>query len=541
MAVALRVVGDHRLQLERIAVGVIVATAIVTRFARLDLMEFKGDEAEACRLALHVLGYSEPGVGRFFPTAGLTSSIGIPNPPLFVYLVAVPLAIVRSPFAAVSLVAAANVVAVWLTYVVGKRCFSPFVGLAGAILYALSPWGIVFARKIWAQDLLPALTTVFVLLLCELLVRKRPSAVFGLIVVVAAATQLHFSGWVLLPILIAALVLGREQVESFWLGLGVAAAAAAYAPFLIGHASAVYRVAIHHSVHRHVAPDVLARFEAAVRFTFALTGGNRLSTLLGSQPGLAAPLSWVLGPAALLGLVAAAVRARPDGHRRLRVLVAAWSVLPLLLLTALPLRDYIHYYIVVLPLPFLGIGYLLAELAERRPEIAALTLAAVVICFISLDFQVFRTVIHQGGAPGDYGIAYRYKREAVAAMLRENHDRSFAIGTATGFTATRRLRDIRFLIWNSDPEAAIDTDATQTGYLVVNRFHRPTSLPASGSTPSIYRREVFGPLELLVVPLEGGRLGTALRRRGPSSLGIERKRSELSRFKACHMQVGPAP
>jgi hypothetical protein len=68
-------------------------------------MEFKGDEANACRLALHVLGYSEPGVGRFFPTAGLVSSISVPNPPLFVYLVAVPLAVVRSPLAPAACIA----------------------------------------------------------------------------------------------------------------------------------------------------------------------------------------------------------------------------------------------------------------------------------------------------------------------------------------------------------------------------------------------------------------------------------------------------
>ena len=49
--------------------------------------------------------------------------------------------------------------------------------------------------------------------------------------------------------------------------------------------------------------------------------------------------------------------------------------------------------------------------------------------FATTDAYLFRTMIHQGGAPGDYGIAYRFKREAVAAMLRENHDRSFAIGT----------------------------------------------------------------------------------------------------------------
>ena len=172
----------------------ILAAAALTRFVSLDLMEFKGDEAGATRLALHVLGYSEPGVGRFFPTAGLTSSVGVPNPALFIYLIALPLAVVRSPLAAASLVAASNVVAIWLTYLVGKRYYSNFVGIAGAALFALSPWGIIFSRKIWAQDTLPIFATLVLLELHAFLVEKRPRALCWLIILVAAATQIHFSG-----------------------------------------------------------------------------------------------------------------------------------------------------------------------------------------------------------------------------------------------------------------------------------------------------------------------------------------------------------
>ena len=183
-----RVIARWQLSPAGLALSVTIAAAVASRFSWLNLMEFKGDEAEACRLALHALGYSEPGVGRFFPTQGLTSSIGVPNPPLFVYLMAVPLAIVRSPLAAVSAVAAANVASIWVCYVAGKRCFSPFVGLASAALLALSPWGIVFSRKIWAQDLLPLCSTLFILEVHALLVRRKPAAVFWLFVITAVAT-----------------------------------------------------------------------------------------------------------------------------------------------------------------------------------------------------------------------------------------------------------------------------------------------------------------------------------------------------------------
>ena len=253
------------------ALAAVLVIAAGTRFAWLDLMEFKGDEAAACRLGLHVLGFSEPGVGRFFPTAGLTSSIGVPNPPLFVYLLAVPLAIVRSPIAAAAFVAATNVVAVWLVYVLGKRCQSRRVGVCAAALLALSPWGIVFSRKIWAQDLLPICTTLFALQLHALLVERRGQAAFWLLVIAATATQLHFSAWILVGVLAAALVVSRRWVNRSGLAAGFGVAVVLYLPFLVYHAGETYRSIAH--AHRYVGPGIVGRFEHVFGLMLSIAGG----------------------------------------------------------------------------------------------------------------------------------------------------------------------------------------------------------------------------------------------------------------------------
>ena len=485
-----------------LALSVTIAAAVASRFSWLNLMEFKGDEAEACRLALHALGYSEPGVGRFFPTQGLTSSIGVPNPPLFVYLMAVPLAIVRSPLAAVSAVAAANVASIWVCYVAGKRCFSPFVGLASAALLALSPWGIVFSRKIWAQDLLPLCSTFFILEVHALLVRRKPAAVFWLFVITAVATQLHFSAWILAPILGAALLLGRKTIQWRWLLLGAAFAALLYAPYLIEHAVAIYRVSGHRVTYH--APGIVARFEAAARFTFAIVGGDKMSVLLGSQSAIAAPLSFVLGPAALVGLVEASRGSHERPLRQVRVLLGAWFLLPLVALSILPVHDYIHYFIITLPLPFFGIAFLIERLATRRRLLRGLLLAACLACFLTLDVRLFRTILRDRGAPGDYGIAYRYKSEAVHAMLANERGRSFVIGTDRDFRPVRRLRDLRFLIWASDLAGRSRHEPAQRGYVIVRTSDRLPPLLAKDPRRSSYRRTVIGPLELITVPLLAG-------------------------------------
>jgi len=456
------------------------------------MMEFKGDEAEACRLALHVLGFSEPGVGRFFPTQGLVSSVGIPNPPLFIYLVAIPLAIVRSPLAVVAFVAAANVAAIGLCYLLGRRCFSRLVGLAAAGLWALAPWAIVFSRKIWAQDLLPICTTLFALELHAFLVRRRPSSAFGLVALFAVATQLHFSAWVLGPILVVALWLGRDALNWRYLVLGITFAAALYAPFFIDHSGGIVQ-ATHHDTSSH-APALLGRFEAALRYTLAIVGGDRMSILLGHQAQLARPLSIVLGSAALIGIIGAAHAAHEPEQRNLRVLFAAWYLLPLTLLSIVPVHDYIHYFIVITPLPFLGLAYLLEAIIRRRAAIGGTVLALSLVAFVALDIRFFRTVIRDGGAPGEYGVAYRYKAEAAAAILRLNPNRSIAVGLDQRLLPSRRLRDIRFLLWNGRVDT-IHLLPARTGYVIVDQLRSFSALP-SGPSKS------FGPLRLVKVPLQ---------------------------------------
>ena len=482
--------------LDVLALVLTVGVAAATRFSWLDLMEFKGDEAEACRLALHALGFSEPGVGRFFPTRGLVSSVGVPNPPLFVYLVAIPLAIVRSPLAAVVLVAAANVAAVAFCYVVGRRCYSRFVGFAAAALWALAPWAIVFSRKIWAQDLLPICTTLFVLALDAFLVRKRASAAFWLCVLLGVTTQLHFSAWVLAPVLVGALILGRDRVERRWLALGIAFIALVYAPFLIDHAGEIASAA-HHHVNTHV-PALVSRFTSALRFTFAIVGGDRMSALLGSQSRLAHPLSIVLGATALLGTALAWRSAPTEPIRRLRLLLLVWYVLPLAVLSILPTHDYIHYFIVITPLPFLGLAYMIERLATRQAVLGGVALAACLVAFLVLDIRFFRTVIHDGGAPGDYGIAYRDKANAVRDILRANPDREVAVGLDRRFRPSRKLRDIHLLLWNGRLGSGSHTPLLPPthGYVFVDRFTTRLS-DAAGSRS-------YGPLEVVPIKLAGG-------------------------------------
>jgi Dolichyl-phosphate-mannose-protein mannosyltransferase len=498
MQVKTPAVRSSRVRPDVVLPAAILAAASVARFSWLDLMEFKGDEANAARLALHVLGYSEPGVGRFFPTAGLVSSIGIPNPPLFVYLVAIPMAIVHSPIAAAAAIAAANVLAVWLTFVAGRRCFGRFVGLASAAMLAVSPWGIVFSRKIWAQDLLPLFTTLFLLQLHGLLVRRRPRSAFWLIVVTAAAVQLHFSACVLVVVAALALVVARRDLAWRWVAAGLVVAILSYVPYLAFHAGSILHSAEHRSP--YLGPNLIERFRAASGYTFGIVGGGGMGYLIGKGSTLGRVASDVLGILAPVGLVVA--WRRESGRRgRLAMLMLVWYALPLTILTALAIRPYMHYVIILLPLPYLGIAYLIERLFAGRHGLAPISVAAILVCFLIVDVRFFRTVIHDGGAPGDYGIGYRYEREAANYILRQAAGRPVVLGEDVSFAQVRRLTPFKFLLWNTHPGSTSPRGRPAAAFILVDRFRPVPPLLRRDAAARAYPRVEFGPLTVVEVPV----------------------------------------
>ena len=136
------------------------------RFRHLNLVEFKLDEANATDLRATLLDGT-------FPTVGLASSVGALNPPLFVYLTAIPLAVYDDPLAATAFVGMLAVVAVGLTYAVLRLRFGALAALAASALLATAPWAVLAGRKLWAQNMLPLVTVSLLWSLFLVLERRR--------------------------------------------------------------------------------------------------------------------------------------------------------------------------------------------------------------------------------------------------------------------------------------------------------------------------------------------------------------------------------
>jgi hypothetical protein len=169
--------------------------------------------------------------------------------------------------------------------------------------------------------------------------------------------------------------------------------------------------------------------------------------LVGSQPFFALPLSVLVGGCGLLGLVVAWRRAPTPPDAAVRLLLTVWYVLPLAALTALPVTPFPHYFIVLYPLPFLGLAALLEEAAQHRPLLAGLAGATCLALFGGLDAWLFATVRDHGDAPADYGVAYTDKADAVRKLVHANPGRQIQFEPPTP-------PEYRLLLWNERGAAA---------------------------------------------------------------------------------------
>lgn len=129
-----------------IVLTLILFAAGLMRFGQAGIVEFFHDDAMLSSLAQDMVA------GKNFPFTGINSSVGIPNPPTSVYMMALPFLLNSNPMTAILFVMGLNVIGVGLLWLIAHRYFGKTIALISGFAYALNPWAILYSRKIWAQD-----------------------------------------------------------------------------------------------------------------------------------------------------------------------------------------------------------------------------------------------------------------------------------------------------------------------------------------------------------------------------------------------------
>ncbi len=492
---------------EAIALLGVLALAAWLRLRELDLVEFKLDEANAVDLARHLLD-------GHFATVGQVSSIGALNPPFFVYVTAIPLAVSDDPLAATAFIGVLAVAAVALTYLVLRPRFGALAALGASALFATAPWAVLYGRKIWAQDALPVFTVSLLWSLFLVLERPRSRAVFAVPVLLCLTFQLNFSALALVAPALVVLLYRIRDVHWPAFAVGVVVGILLLVPWLAHEADHGFndvRILLTEGRSGGAVPGP-GSIEA-IRLTARLVGGTGWRYMTGaSQPLFEADAdgAWTWGRLAsllaiallALGVVMCAVPVVRGAHLERRwplVELDANSARRALLLVWLggiwlssagsaPSRIYPHYLIVSYPVSFavqaVGISDLVAAVRAPARRVAAVLaiglLALIVGGFLAFTLSFHRFLEREGGTTGDYGVVYRDKA-ALARLVRERGLR-VADEQTLDFLVSGRM--------NTPP-------GTLPLVVVRNGLDDPTPLPCDGEVRS------FGPLTACLPPSQG--------------------------------------
>ncbi len=419
--------------------------AAVLRLGAPGITEFKRDEATLSRLALDLAK------GEQFPFLGIGSSVGFPNAPINVYLFAIPYAVGNNPVLATLFVGFLNVIAVALLWKMTRRYLGGEAAFLASLFYAVSPWAVIYSRKIWAQDILApfVLATVFTGILGFLEKKPKRWAQLVHLLLLALTVQIHFGAVTLIPLSLLMMVLGwRRITRSFWIGIGLAGLASL--PFLYGlyDADLLSISAVRESLNnagdkedsvREISDKAFdyAWFTVAGSDIHSLAGENQFQRYLDRVPSVyrlfdLIPIGTLIS-AIGLGLLVLRKQYAPN----LVIMLLSWLILPIVMFTYSWAEPTPHYMIPMMPVAYMIFGF------------------GIVILY---RFIMLIPSIEQYQRPLLYGMAVMvgsiiiFQIWLFGALLQflDTHDTTGAFGTPLHY-----LMDIREDVLDNDPKRVI--------------------------------------------------------------------------------------
>jgi 4-amino-4-deoxy-L-arabinose transferase-like glycosyltransferase len=519
--------------------ALIVAVAAVTRLTYLDLAEFKDDESRVAGIAVAFLK------GQLLPLIGIPSSVGVNNPPAFVYLMAIPLAISRDPAIATGFIGLLGVGAVLLCYRFCDEHFDRRTAQVASLLFASAPWAIIFSRKMQAQDVVPFFGMLWIGSIFQLVRGRGRAHVLGVGLWLSVLIQLHLASLALIPLTALALAfywwrVERWQVPWRWVGGALALVVVLWLPFLVFQLT--HGLADLHAVLRVLRQPAEVSFDdfqtvidmASLNAFVGLTGNGapRYVSETINFDGLYGVERILL--LASVGFVVARLlwsRGRAAGDWRY-VFLLLWLVTPPLFFVHHSSPLYPHYFLTVFPAQFIAMGLLVSFgarwLAQRLPP-AVPVAACVALVGTLVGSQVYGLItmldfVGRESTLGAHGVPLRERELAIDRVVA-----SAASSAKPAYVASS----------GQDYPSAFEYLATDRVPLKVFDDRDTFVTPADDGTPTTYLtsdpnqpaakllREHFGRYFASTVPYPGMKEGFDLYRLPPDAGGQLLQQAEL--------------
>jgi hypothetical protein len=467
--------------------ALLVLLAAVLRMHRLDLIDFRFDQA-------YPLWYAQDiAAGRLW---GMQphGSVGA-HPAAYLYVMALPYLFTKNFFAVVVYRVFFDVLTVAMVYAIGRRYFSVRVGVIAALLYAVAPWPIQFARNMWpvCQPIDSALLMIGLL---EIAVRRNSRGWFIAAAGLSLTAGTHLGGMYLAPVALLAAWIGRRSLRWRPLLAGLIPGVLIAAAYLIqdagsdfGNLRAYLGAVGGGSVWR---PEVFERIGW-------LSGGAHLGVLTGKAFDVWSAAPWSMGAwideMQVIGMAVACAYAIWIVLRRRSVpalILLTWVLVPALIQFRSSRPVEVQYLTSLLPAPALLMAVALAGWKNRangadsgekgaanagvvrRGVNAAALIALGIVCAWQITTTLrFHDVVDRFDTAGGYGQPVRSALAARAALIAANAG-SEAVVAVKGFPTPWNepavvlravLADVPHRFFNSESDGLIRTGA-HTQYIV---------------------------------------------------------------------------
>ncbi|MHB1132512.1 MAG: ArnT family glycosyltransferase [Chloroflexota bacterium] len=410
-------------------VAALAALALWLRWDRLAYTELTPDQSWSYARALDFVQQGD------FPLAGIPSSALTRQGPIEIYLLALPALFSSDPLWGAALIGLMGAGAVVAAYLFTSRHFGVAAGLSAALLFAVNPWALHYARKIWTPNALPLFTVLFFAALFAA-VREGKRYQFSLAcfwLAVMIFTHPQSIGFV--PILLVGFLLRWRQFLWRPLLLGAALAFLVALPYglYLWETSFVdlprFLNAAGNSTSSLVWPPLslqyvvgmasAAMFPEILDFTFRSPAALPDLTVL----NVVASGLFLLGCGLCVGRLIAAVRSpsRREGWQVFLFLLL-WPLLPVALYMQRTSSLWPHYFIYVLPAQYVLMGVAvgwLGRVVARRWHLAPVLVGAGVLSLALgqvVFFESYLGAVEHLGPGRPYGTPLVFQQQALATV-----------------------------------------------------------------------------------------------------------------------------
>lgn len=382
----------------------IIVISAAFRITNLDLIEFKDDEAINLFLA------ARPIFGHAFTPAGTISSLGILNTPLLNYLLFPFVLISTDPRVISFLIGLLNSIGIGFLFIILKRYYGTTTSFIASILIALSPWSILYSRKIWAQDFLLPFMVILLYALHKIIMEKKSEFIFLYSLVAVLLIQLYQPAIFLIFMLTLFLIINLK-IKHNKLLTGTLVGLIPLIPYLFYQ----FGNSCPDCGSLFIATQKLSKMYDTVLFRrpFQILNEGNMLFVMGKDLGKItySQVFILLRKSYFIEYVLLALGSFLfwKNFKNMRFILYTTLTIPFLYFL-LHITPHMHYFTFLIPFLFLFVGMGISHLLNYKNKYIRIfgfaTLISILVSYIYFDLSFFRILAQNKGLDGDYGKSY---------------------------------------------------------------------------------------------------------------------------------------